>query len=74
MNVSNKYIIKICDDIDECIAISHVCTVINNKRCSYNKYGKQYCYITVFKDHIVVSCKRNKNGTDIFIVYKVDVE
>ena len=62
--------IKIEDGIDDLTAISLVKQVIEQGEISGN--GKSYCYLTLFKDNIMVETRQHRKSP-CFRVYKNNI-
>ena len=60
--------VKIEDEIDPLFALSCVDAVIGKGRISKN--NTQYCYVTTFRNGVVVCASRTRKGTDTFFVCK----
>lgn len=67
----SKIIIHNYSDLEDYECISFVRAVISEGKVSETKQGKQYCFITTFKNGIVVGCSK-RNNTYTFTVKRED--
>lgn len=71
MELKNKLIIRNYTDLSDYECLEYVQSVINTGKISQNKGILQYCFVTTFKNGVVVSVdRRTKSGTNTFYVYR----
>lgn len=63
-----KITIEIDDDIEDLGALWATLNVVRYGRVSDN--GRQYCFVTTFKDGVEVFARRTRAGTDVFHVVR----
>lgn len=63
-----KITIEIDDDIEDLTAMWAALNVVRYGRVSDN--GRQYCFVTTFKNGVKVFTRRTRAGTDVFHVTK----
>lgn len=66
----NKLIIRNYTDLSDLEILNRVMSVVQNGKISTTSRGPQYCFISLFKDNIVVGVSKSKTGTETFYVYK----
>ena len=69
--LKNKIIIRNYTDMDDYNIILRISKVISEGKISETKsQGKQYCFVTTFKDCNIICNKRNETYT--FYVFKIE--
>ena len=66
--IKKRIIINIYDDTDEMSALTYALKVVVKGRVS--KYGKGFCYASVFESGTVVQADRNNDTSDTFRIWK----
>lgn len=72
MDKNNKLIIHNYTNLSDYEALEYIQLVVGKGKVSDSKYGKQYCYVTTFKNGITVQCTR-RNDTYTFYLIKEGV-
>jgi len=54
--------------------LEHISFVINQGKISETGAGKQYCFVNVFKNGVVVSAFKNKKSDRFVVHYRKDLD
>lgn len=67
-----KIVIENDTEMDDVSALYYAIKIVQGGRVS--DHGKQYCYVTSFKNGVVVLARLTKGGTDVLTVTKLNKE
>ena len=67
MKLKDKIIIHNYSDLEDTKLVYYVLSVINNGQISETSKGKQYCFVTTFKDGITISSGRRNNTYTFYV-------
>lgn len=67
--LKNKFIIRNYTDLDDLEVMLYIIKVIQSGEISETKQGKQYSFVTIFKNGYTVCCNK-RNETNTFYFYK----
>ena len=70
----SKIIIHNYSDLEDYECVSFIRAVISEGKVSETKQGKQYCFVTTFKNGIVVGCSRRNNTYTFKVIREVNNE
>lgn len=68
----SKLIIHNKTDLSDFDVLHYIIKVVQSGLVSETKNGKQYCFVTTFKDGYNVVASKNKYNTHTFWIYKED--